>query len=72
MRTRNHTHSYVAASVLFQMPVLRELCLWSACIDASRKVAKKALDMGYSLFVYPGKGIDIHGWQLLLMFDVPL
>ena len=44
----------LAASVLFSLPLVRELVLWTRCIDASKKVAKRALDRGLSLAVIPG------------------
>ena len=43
----------LAASVLFTLPLVRELCLWTRCIDASKKVAARALSRGLSLQVPP-------------------
>lgn len=42
------------ASVLFTLPLCREVCLWSHCIDASRATAQYAIDRGHSIFVVPG------------------
>lgn len=44
----------LAASIIFRLPLLRELCLWTRCIDASRPVAERALKRGNSLMVLPG------------------
>lgn len=44
----------LGASVLLMIPLVREIFLWTSGIDASRGVAEKALDKGYSLIVLPG------------------
>jgi len=44
----------LSASVLFSLPLVRELCLWTRCIDASKPVAARALKRGRSLMVIPG------------------
>jgi 1-acyl-sn-glycerol-3-phosphate acyltransferase len=51
---KNDNFRTLAASVLFQIPLFRDLALWTGCIDANRKTATKALDRGRSLLVLPG------------------
>lgn len=49
-----HKVRTLGASVLLMIPLVREIFLWTSGIDASRSVAEKALDKGYSLIVLPG------------------
>ncbi|CAE8697401.1 unnamed protein product, partial [Polarella glacialis] len=44
----------LSASVLFCLPLVRELALWTRCIDARKSVAARALQKGNSLMVIPG------------------
>merc|ERR1712048_514373 len=44
----------LSASVLYYIPVVRELALWTRCIDARKKVAAGALQRGHSIMVIPG------------------
>merc|ERR1711924_478044 len=45
---------WLAASVLFRLPIVRELCLWTGCVDAGRLTAMKMLGAGHSVGVIPG------------------
>lgn len=49
-----HKMRTLTASAPLYIPLIREVFLWSGCIDASRPVAEKNLIKGHSLFVFPG------------------
>jgi hypothetical protein len=44
----------LAASVLFTIPIIREISLFTGCISASRKIADRCLQRGNSVIVIPG------------------
>jgi hypothetical protein len=45
----------LTATAAFFVPVIRELWLWSYCVDASKPVAVRVMkEHGCSIFVYPG------------------
>lgn len=78
----------LGASVIFRIPLYRELLLWLGCVDASLATARRVLKSGRSLFVYPGgeaeqmrarPGDHIAYWEsrkgfvkLALEFGIPL
>lgn len=45
---------WLGASILFRLPVAREICLWTGVVDARRSVAVKVLKEGFSIGVIPG------------------
>ena len=44
----------LAASVLFRIPLVSHLAIWTGCIDANRKTAEQALRNKRSLIILPG------------------
>ena len=44
----------LTATAALRVPVIRELWLWSYCVDASKHVARRVLRLGKSVLVYPG------------------
>lgn len=49
-----HQRRELVATILFKLPLLRELVLWLGCIDASKSVVDRALQQGYSIQLYSG------------------
>eukprot|EP00741_Cyanophora_paradoxa_P012647 tig00020614_g12218.t1 len=48
----------LAASILFRIPIVREVHLWNGYIDAGRSTVKAALDSGKSIALSPGGEIE--------------
>lgn len=44
----------LAATSMFRIPIVREIGMWTGCVDASRKVAERQLEHGRSILVLPG------------------
>jgi hypothetical protein len=49
----------LAASPMFRLPIVRELCLALGAVDASRRTATTVLRKGLSVIVYPGGSREI-------------
>ena len=60
----------LAASVLFVIPVVREMALWSGCINATRSVAEKAYK---TLTKSGGEGVAMksyEGAEMKMMYKI--
>lgn len=44
----------LGATAVFLTPLLREVCLWLGTVDASSSTARRVLERGYSMQLYPG------------------
>ena len=44
----------LTATAAFYVPIIRELWLWSYCVDASKRTARRVLAARKSILVYPG------------------
>ncbi len=47
----------IGASVLFRIPIIREMSLWFGAVDASKPMCRRLLRAGANLVLYPG-GLD--------------
>jgi len=55
---QHHDRRDLGASVVFKIPIYRELLLWLGLVDAGRKTAQAVLASGRSLYVLPGGVIE--------------
>jgi len=55
---------FIAASVVFRVPVLREIALWTHCIDASKDTVERNIQSGHSIMMTPGGEVE----QLLTQY----
>ena len=50
----SHDRRDLGATIIFRIPIFREIFIWAGCVDASKQTAQKMLKQGKSLQVYPG------------------
>ena len=49
-----HNRRHLGASVVFRIPIWRDILLWGGCIDARKAYAVKSLSAGQNVMILPG------------------